>query len=289
MSALPSIPSPDVSLPFPLLVEAEQLLPWLHHPQVRIIDLSRPSVFDQVHLPHAVQVTPAQLVQQEGHISGLLPDIEPLNQLVSSLGITPEHQVVVYDDEGGAWAGRFIWTLDILGFHKVSLLNGGIHAWLAHGLPTSSEIFQPEAINVHPLSLNLQPRISLEEIRQGLALPDVPFNLWDCRTVEEYTGARLAARRGGHIPKAFHFEWSSLLDRQNNLRIRPLSVIQQKLLEHGLDRRKPTVVYCQSHHRSGLPYVVGRLLNLSIRAYDGAWSEWGNRSDTPIVTGEHPV
>ncbi|XID74941.1 sulfurtransferase [Alkanindiges sp. WGS2144] len=273
----------------PLLIEAEQLLPLLGHPQLRIIDLSRASVHEQVHLPQAVPLQPGLMLRQQGHASGLLPQPEQLQQLASQLGITPQHHIVVYDDEGGAWAGRLIWTLEIMGYPRLSLLNGGIHAWLAQGLPVSSGRFVPESVPPASISINQQPRITLDELKTIVEHTLPGYNLWDCRSLEEYTGKRLAARRGGHLPHAFHYEWTSAVNRQDNLRLHPLDIIRQQLLAHGLDEQKPVIVYCQSHHRSGLAYVIARLLNLPVRAYDGAWSEWGNRLDTPIVTGEYPL
>ena len=55
----------------------------------------------------------------------------------SEVGLTPDKHVISYDDEGGGWAGRLIWTLDVLGHRNYSYLNGGIHSWLAAGLPTA--------------------------------------------------------------------------------------------------------------------------------------------------------
>lgn len=276
-------------LALPLLVEATQLLPVLAHPQLRLIDLSRAAVFAQVHLPRAISVAPSELVQHVGNATGMLPELSQLQALLQRLAISPTHHVVVYDDEGGGWAGRFIWTLHCLGYHKVSLLNGGIHAWLAHGFVTSSDVVEPEPLHQSQLeNITLQPdyRIDLNEIQQGLAASEQPFTLWDCRSFEEFTGTRLAARRGGHIPHAFHLDWLQTFERSNDMRLKPLAEIQSQLVQRGLDTQKPVVVYCQSHHRSGLTYVIARLLNLNVRAYDGAWSEWANHRDTPIMTGE---
>ena len=130
----------SVTLPdFPLLIEAEDLLPHLDHPLLRIVDLSRQSVYEQLHIPHAVHLKPSQLLRQEENATGLLPDQAGLEALITHLNISPQHHVVVYDDEGGGWAGRLIWNLHCLGFHRTSLLNGGIHAWLAAGLPTTAD------------------------------------------------------------------------------------------------------------------------------------------------------
>ena len=272
---------------FGLLIEAEDLVPFLGHEKLRIVDLSRNSVYEQLHLPHALQLKPSMLLRQDEHTSGLLPEPEALQDLIQYLNISPEHHVVAYDDEGGAWAGRLIWNLHCLGFENTSLLNGGIHAWLAAGFPITSEIEPLTPVStLVPIIEKNQYRIQYDELLEQCQNQSV--QLWDCRTTDEYTGLRLAARRGGHIPGALHFEWSTALNRENHLKLHPLERTRQRLEQLGFNLNEPVVVYCQSHHRSGLAYILGRLLGWKIQAYDGAWSEWGNRPDSPVITGELP-
>lgn len=279
--------TPDFDLG--LLIDVDQLIPYLGHPQLRIIDLCRSSVYEQLHIPHAVHIRPHQLVQSDELATGRLPDESKLIELIQALNISPEHHVVVYDDEGGAWAGRLIWNLHCLGFAQTSLLNGGIHAWLAAAYPVSSEKPQLEVLS-HLVQPNLSQvqayRIGYDDLK--VEVTNKTIQLWDCRSHDEYTGQRLAARRGGHIAGAHHYEWSTALNRENHLKLHTLERIKTNLEHAGLDLSHPVVVYCQSHHRSGLAYIIGCLLGWQIVAYDGAWSEWGNRPDSPIVSGEFP-
>ncbi|NAR17555.1 sulfurtransferase [Acinetobacter haemolyticus] len=279
----------DIDFKLGLLIEPEQLVPYLGHELIRVVDLSRASVYEQLHIPHAIHLQPKYLVAQNEQANGVLPDNDGLSALIEKLNISTQHHVVVYDDEGGAWAGRLIWNLHCLGFTRTSLINGGIHAWLGAGLPTSAEVerFSPvqELVQVD-LNAVQQYRVEYQELLAQVEQGDI--QLWDCRSNEEYTGLRLAARRGGHIPNALHFEWSTALNRENDLKLHPLERTQQRLEQLGFNLQQPVVVYCQSHHRSGLAYILARLLDWQVRAYDGAWSEWGNRLDSPITTGESP-
>ncbi len=280
----------DVDFKLGLLIEPEQLVPYLGHERIRIVDLSRASVYEQLHIPHAIHLQPKYLVAQQEQANGVLPDLEGLQALIEKLNISPQHHVVVYDDEGGAWAGRLIWNLHCLGFQHTSLINGGIHGWLGAGLPTTAEVdpVQPVA-ELLPIDLATvqQYRVEYQELLNQVEEQNI--QLWDCRSNDEYTGLRLAARRGGHIPNARHFEWSTALNRENHLKLHPLERTQQRLEQLGFNLQQPVVVYCQSHHRSGLAYILARLLNWPVKAYDGAWSEWGNRLDSPIISGESPL
>ena len=88
--------------------------------------------------------------------------------------------------------------------------------------------------------------------------------------------------RGGHIPGAINLDWLDTMDRQNNLKLMPQ--MQALLDAHGITQDKSIITHCQTHHRSGLTYLIGKMLGYKIRAYHGSWSEWGNDSDTPIET-----
>lgn len=72
-----------------------------------------------------------------------VPSTEALSRLFSALGLTRDTHVVAYDDEGGGWAARLLWTLELIGHTRYSYLNGGIHAWRDEGLEETTEPTAP--------------------------------------------------------------------------------------------------------------------------------------------------
>jgi thiosulfate/3-mercaptopyruvate sulfurtransferase len=265
----------------PLLVEPEQLEQQLDNPDLFILDVSSATSYAQGHVPAAIHLPPQHLVCGVQPATGKLPSNDQLKAVFSQIGLKPSHHVVVYDDEGGGWAGRLIWTLDVLGHQQYSYLNGGIHAWRneGHELETTANRGQAGSYDV---KLNLQPVVEADEIMQRLE--DSSMAIWDARGADEYAGFRAAARRSGHIPGSINLDWLELMDRSRNLRLRDLNEIQAMLYDKGLTKDKEIITHCQTHHRSGLTYLAGKLLGYNIRGYHGSWSEWGNREDTPIET-----
>lgn len=267
----------------PLLLEPQALLQKPRRPEMLIVDVRSTKQYNQGHIPGAVSLSPAQLISAQPPIAGKLPAAAKLQALAATLGLTPETLVVAYDAEGGGWAGRLIWTLDMIGHYQSAYLNGGLPAWLGSGLALSTDSPMPRAASHYPIKLQPQHRIELTELQATLS----DLTIWDARTVEEYCGDQTTALRNGHMPGAIHLEWLTLMDHNNHLKLRP--GLQPFLAKHGLTADKPIVTHCHSHHRSGLTYLAGRLLGyLNIRAYDGSWSEWGNQTNTPVVTGMEP-
>ena len=271
------------------LLTPEALSALLEHSsatRILLVDVGAPDRYARAHVPGAVLVTPAELVDGRPPASGRLPDEERLAALFSRLGLEPETRVIAYDDEGGGWAGRLIWTLEVVGHGNWAYLDGGLHAWHGAGLPLSAEAAEPTP-GQFEVKMNAAPVAEAEAIM--VALADRPDDLvvWDARSPEEYRGEKVAARRAGHIPGAVNLDWVELMDRDRHLRLR--EDLAAELEARGITPDKEVVTHCQTHHRSGLTWLAARLLGYPrLKAYHGSWGEWGNRDDTPITTGERP-
>jgi thiosulfate/3-mercaptopyruvate sulfurtransferase len=265
----------------PLILEPHALAALLKTDKsILLIDLSNPSNYARAHIENAIHVAPGSLVSGIKPAVGKLPGLNQLNELFSAIGYQPDQHIVAYDDEGGGWAGRFLWTLDVIGHKNMSYLNGGIHAWLGDELPVTTQLPQPTPTAVQ-LSINDEFIASKEHILA--TLDDNETVIWDARAPEEYTGTKVVSARGGHIPGATNYEWTQAMDKNRMLRIR--QDIKESLAKNGITQDKKIITHCQSHHRSGFTYLVGKSLGFHIKAYDGSWSEWGNDPQTPIEIG----
>lgn len=264
----------------PALLDAHSLHQQLHNPSLLIIDLCSDDNYRAGHIPGAVHIAPSQLGSGIAPATGSLPTVQQLTALLCAIGFTPDKHVVAYDDAGGSWAGRMIWTLELLGFTAASLLDGGRNAWINAGFTLSDAAPAVTPSSLPPLHIDSTFIADKADILQQLGKAD--FAIWDARSPEEYAGSKVLAARGGHIPGAVNLEWTQLMDTQ--LRLLPLDVIRQLLDNAGLSKNKTLVTHCQTHRRSGLTWFVARKLlgYPAIKAYPGSWSDWGNDTNTPI-------
>lgn len=270
------------SAAFPIVVEPAALESRLGDADLLVVDLCRPETYASGHIPGAVHLEYAAIVAARPPVGGLLPSAEELSRVLSSIGLTPQRQVVAYDEEGGGRAGRLLWTLEVLGHARASILNGGLHAWVNEGRRLDSDPVHPTASDYTAVigSSSLADR---DYIRERLGSDDLV--LLDTRTPEEFRGIRRASARGGHIPGAVNMDWTLAMDRARNLRLKPEGELRRQFEELGVTPDREVVVYCQTHHRSSHTYAVLRHLGYSrVRGYHGAWSDWGNAPDTPIET-----
>ncbi len=262
----------------PLVIEPADLATRLQAPELILVDLSPAARYAEGHLPGARWVDSKRTPRAQAPAPGLLPEKPQLEALFGELGHREDAVYVVYDDEGGGWAGRFIWLLDVIGHDRYHFLNGGLQAWMAEGRELSRET--PAAADGSvSLSIHDEPTASRDYLQGRLGAADLA--IWDARSPAEFSGEKLLAARGGHVPGAVNFEWTAGMDPQRGLRIR--EDMAQVLERLGITKDKEVITHCQTHRRSGFTYLVAKALGYPrVRAYAGSWSEWGNLPDTPI-------
>ena len=260
------------------LYSTEDLVNLLNKEKLLLVQVTDLSTYVRGHIPGAVLVTPQEIMSDEIPFIGKLPSSSKINDLLLAIGYKRDEPIIAYDNEGGGWAGRFLWLMDCVCHRTLGYLNGGLTAWLNERKPleTKSQNRKQEPSKV---ALSEHPIADIKDLLKAIKNPN--HLIWDARSYGEFKGADRRAARAGHITSATHLDWLSLRDPLNFFRLpKDLTAL---LEAHDLLSGKRIITYCQSHHRSGLSYLVGRLYGMNIRAYAGGWVEWGNRADTPIT------
>ncbi len=265
----------------PLLIDGAALQQHLQDDGLVIVDLSRRDGYLQQHIPGARHLDIARIMASQAPVMGLLPDIHYLEDILGNLGITPDSHVVIYDEEANAKACRLFWTLDALGHERHSLLDGGLPAWKAEKRPLETQPVEATA-TTYRARPNRQCVADREYILSRVG--DADTRILDVRSAAEFEGVDKRARRGGHIPGAVNIEWLNFIDRQRQMRLRDQEALRELPHQADILPEHEVIIHCQTHQRSAHTYFVLKYLGYPrVRGYAGAWSDWGNQTETPIA------
>ncbi len=264
------------------VIDAATLRAMQEQKNLLLVDVRTPEQCPDGHIPGAVQLDRTELSLRHNQTEALLPDTESLSRTFSKIGLRPDHFVVAYDDDTGVDAARLLWTLEVIGHRNYALLNGGFAAW------DDLEY----AVDEHPAQ-PIQSRFTVADF--GSAVVDFKYVLEaidradicivDNRTAAEFSGKDKRANRGGHIPGAVQFDWSSTIDLHSGGTLLEPDAIREKLHTSGITPEKEIVLYCQSNRRSSHTFLILKWLGYErVKSYAGSWSEWGNSIDAPIET-----
>jgi thiosulfate/3-mercaptopyruvate sulfurtransferase len=278
------------------LVSAAWLLEHLHDSSLRIVDTrftlgksnAGRGAFDAGHVPGAVFVDLERHLSapvREDRVGGRhpLPSPASLEVLFSGLGIGNEHHVVAYDDPSagqGFYAAHLWWLLRYLGHDRVSVLDGGLPAWLEVG--GALELVE----RAHPrASFKAHPRAEMIVGASEVAARGEGVMLVDSRAAERYRGdVEPLDWKAGHIPGAVNRNWA---DGLSDGRWKDGQAQRERFAD--LEHAEEIIVYCGSGVSAG-----GNLLALELagiqgaKLYAGSWSDWVSDDSRPIATGDAP-
>ncbi len=214
-----------------------------------------------------------------------MPDAAAFARVLARLGITPAHQVVVYDADTGAMAAaRFWWLLRLMGHRRVAVLDGGFARWTALGLPVTADVVPVPAVPPYPGTFDRAAVAGNDEVAARLHAPR--GWLLDARASERFRGdVEPLDPVAGHIPGARNRPFA---DNLRDGRFRPVEELRDAFaVLTGPHAPADVVLSCGSgvtacHNllameHAGLP---------GARIYAGSWSGWVSDRTRPVERGD---
>ena len=211
------------------------------------------------------------------------PDDQAFARTLGRLGITPGHQVVVYDDAQGALAAARLWfMLKAWGHEAVAVLDGGWAAWSAAGGTSESGASSVVDAGAYAGAFDHTRLLEAADVEAALAQGDTVV---DARAPERYRGeAEPLDRKAGHIPGALNRPFAANLE--NGRFKAPARLREEFAALLGGDDASRMVASCGSgvtacHHLLALEHAGLRGARLSV----GSWSGWIEDDARPVATG----
>jgi thiosulfate/3-mercaptopyruvate sulfurtransferase len=281
-------------LPMDPIVSTEWLASQLGQPDLVLFDATKylpnenrngHTEFLAAHLPGARFFDIDEVADQDTDLPHMVPSIGRFEKLMSKLGVSNSSRVIFYDQKGLASAARGYWLMGLFGHDQVAVLDGGLPKWQKEGRAIESGESSPAPTTVFIAAFRAQRLRGVGDLLANLESKSEI--VLDARGAGRFAGTQPEPRKGvrsGHIPGAINLPYTELLGPDNTF-LSP-AALRERFAKAGIDGSKPVVTSCGTG-------VTACILSLGMQiaglppapVYDGSWTEWGSRSDTPIETG----
>ena len=239
--------------------------------------------YDDGHLPGAVFVDLDRELAGPPGAGGRhpLPEAGAFQAAMRRAGVRQDRPVVAYDQGQPGGAARAWWLLGWFGHPDVRVLDGGLPAWVAAGLPLTTEFPAPA-----PGDFVARPGGRAVVDADGAARLAANGVLLDVRAAPRYQGLEEPVDPvAGHIPGARNAPLTDFVDDHGLV---PTARLRELLEGHGVGAGTPAGAYCGSGVAAAHAVLALEVAGVPAALYVGSWSDWITDPSRPVTTGPTP-
>jgi thiosulfate/3-mercaptopyruvate sulfurtransferase len=276
------------------LVSTEWLAGELGKPDLLVFDTTKylpnenldgRAKYAEAHIPGAGFFDIDQVADPDANLPHMIPSAARFEKMMAVLGISNTSRVVFYDQKGLASAARGWWLMRLFGHHHAAVLDGGLPKWLKEGRP--AEAGPPPVATPASFTADFQAELvkGIGDVKKIVRQGGGGALILDARAKGRFDGMAPEPRPGlpsGHMPGAANVPYNELLNPDQTMK--DAAALHARFAAAGVTAERPVVTSCGTG-------VTACILALGlIRAgfpepavYDGSWTEWAGRPETPKV------
>lgn len=278
------------------LVSTEWLADEIGKPDLVVLDCTKylpneapldgRTEFAKAHIPGALFLDLDEVADQDDPLPHMVPTPARFAKVIGALGIGNGTRVVCYDQKGLHGSPRGWWLLRLFGHDKVAALDGGLPRWRAEGRATEAGAPATPAPAVFVPDLNTQRLAGIGDVKRIVGGGEPGTMVLDARSKARFDGTAPEPRPGlpsGHMPGAVSLPFTELLAADGTMK--DPAALRAIFAARGTDGARRLVTSCGTGVtacvlalgalRAGLPEPA---------VYDGSWTEWASRPETPKAT-----